>query len=386
MKIRIGFVACWLFLACAHSGAAGDSAFIASYADSIESFLNEKFADGNTGMVIGLIDEHESRVFNAGKIGNDTDDGIDGDTIFSLGSVTKVFTSLLLLDAVRRGEVKLDDPVAKYLPKNVRVPGRDRKSITLRSLAVQDSGLPFHAQTMTDATDPETGKLDLRKFKAASEAITAQNLYETVSTFELTQPPGEAFQYSNVGMALLGNAIERRTGRGYESLVVDRICRPLEMSDTRIVLSTEQKSRLVSGHLDDGSRADHWNFQAMAPAGGFFSTTNDMLRFLAAQLGIQHTPLAESMKETHVIQHEDTPQFGKTATPWYDSGVYNPPGTDLLGHSGHGFGGRAFVAFDTQKRRRTDESTEGLPERCRLDSFAGDAVRSAEPCLRGSRS
>ena len=150
MKIRICFVACCLILAGAQSGAAGDSPFITSYANTIESFLNEKFADGDAGMVIGLIDEHESRIFSAGKLDNDTDGRIDGDTIFSLGSVTKVFTSLLLLDAVRRGEVQPDDPVAKYLPESVRVPGRNGKAITLWNLAVQDSGLPFHAQTMAD--------------------------------------------------------------------------------------------------------------------------------------------------------------------------------------------------------------------------------------------
>jgi len=202
VKHIIAYIACLLFLVCTKSEAADDSPFIGSYAESIQSFLDEKFADSNAGMVIGLVDEHESRVFSAGKLDNDTDQQVDGDTVFSIGSVTKVFTSLLTLDAERRGEVKLGDPVAKHLPYGIYVPGHGGKSITLRNLAVQDSGLPFHAQSMMDATDPETGKLDLRKFKAASEAITAQDLYSTVSKFELKQAPGQAFQYSNVGMAL----------------------------------------------------------------------------------------------------------------------------------------------------------------------------------------
>lgn len=351
VKNIIGYIACLLFLVCAESEAAGSSPFIGSYAESIQSFLDEKFADSNAGMVIGLMDEHESRVFSAGKLDNDTDQLIDGDTVFSIGSVTKVFTSLLTLDAERRGEVKLGDPVTKHLPSGISVPAFSGSSITLRNLPVQDSGLPFHAQSMMDAADPETGKLDLLKFKAASEAITTQDLYSTVSKFELKQTPGLAFQYSNVGMALLGNAIETRTGHNYDSLIVNRICKPLKMSDTRIVLSTAQKVRRVAGHLEDGSRVGHWNFQAMAPAGGLFSTANDMLKFLQAQVGLKQSALAVSMKKSHTIQHTDVPQFGKTATPWCDSGVYNPPGTELLGHAGHGFGGRAFVAFDTINRR-----------------------------------
>jgi len=351
VKHIIAYIACLLFLVCTKSEAAGDSPFIGSYAESIQSFLDDKFADSNAGMVIGLVDEHESRAFSAGKLDYDTDQQVDGDTVFSLGSVTKVFTSLLTLDAERRGEVQLGDPVAKHLPSGIYVPGHGEKSITLRTLAVQNSGLPFHAQAMMDATDPETGKLDLRNFKKASEAITAQDLYLTVSKFELKQTPGQAFQYSNVGMALLGNAIETRTENEYESLIINRICEPLKMSDARIVLSTEQKDRRVAGHLEDGSRVGHWNFQAMAPAGGLFNTANDMLKFLKAQVGLKQSALAVSMKKSHTIQHTDVPQFGKTATPWCDSGVYNPPGTELLGHAGHGFGGRAFVTFDVKNRR-----------------------------------
>lgn len=351
VKIVIGYIACLLFLVSTELEAAGNSPFIGSYAKSIQSFLDEKFADGDAGMVIGLVDEHESRVFSTGMLDNDSGRSIDGDTVFAIGSVTKVFTSLLALDAERRGEVRLDDPVTNHLPADVHAPTSNGKSISLRNLAVQDSGLPFHAQTMMDATDPQTGKLDLRKFKAASEAITAQDLYAAVSQFAPKQTPGETFQYSNVGMALLGKAIEHRTKNDYESLIVDRICRPLEMDDTRITLSAEQKNRRVAGHLEDGSRVGHWNFQAMAPAGGLFSTANDMLRFLEAQLELKQSPLVTSMKESHAIRHTDVPQFGKTAMPWNDSGVYNPPGTELLGHAGHGFGGRAFVAFDAKNRR-----------------------------------
>lgn len=343
--------ACLSCLLDGKASAAAESPFIESYAGSIDAFLIEEFADGDAGMVIGLVDEHDRRVFSAGKLDNGTDRFIDGDTIFPLGSVTKVFTSLLLLDAVRRGEMGFEDPVATYLPKSMHVPSRASKSISLLNLAVQDSGLPFHPHSMAAATDPETGRLDLRKFKAAAEAVSVEELYASVSEFELTQTPGEKFQYSNVGMALLGNAIEVRTGFSYESLVVNRICRPLELADTRITLSPDQKSRLVAGHLDDGSRVGHWNFKAMTPAGGLFSTANDMLTFLAAQLGLSKSHLASEMKASHAIRHSDSARFGRTAMPWTDSGVYNPPGTELLGHAGHGFGGLAFVAFDTKNRR-----------------------------------
>src|SRR5215207_4834600 len=66
---------------------------------------------------------------------------VNGDTLFEIGSVTKTFTGLLLQDMVERGEMKLDDPVAKYLPRSVSVPTRNGKEITLLQLATHTSGL-----------------------------------------------------------------------------------------------------------------------------------------------------------------------------------------------------------------------------------------------------
>src|SRR5262245_59461012 len=116
-----------------------------SYEDSVQAFLRDNFDHASAGMVVGIVDERGSRVYSAGKLDNGTDRAVDGDTVFEIGSVTKTFTALLLLDMAQRGEVKLDDPVAKYLPEAVKVPAHDGKKITLVNLAAQDSGLPFNA-------------------------------------------------------------------------------------------------------------------------------------------------------------------------------------------------------------------------------------------------
>ena len=78
----------------------------------------------NVGLAVGIIDEHGSRVISHGHLDNGTDRDVDGDTLFEIGSITKVFTALLLQDMIERGEMKLDDPVQKYLPNSVkRFPG-----------------------------------------------------------------------------------------------------------------------------------------------------------------------------------------------------------------------------------------------------------------------
>jgi len=129
--------------------AAAQNGFTDAEAEAIQAFLRENFDNTNAGMVIGLVDERGSRVLAAGKLDNGTSQEVNGDTVFEIGSVTKTFTTLLLQDMVERDEVKLDDPVAEYLPESVKVPARDGKQITLLNLAIHTAGLPRDPSNLT---------------------------------------------------------------------------------------------------------------------------------------------------------------------------------------------------------------------------------------------
>jgi len=109
--------------------AATQNYFTDAEAGCIQTFLRDNFKETNACMVIGLVDERGGRIFSAGTLGNGTNATVNGDTVFELGSVTKTFTALLLLDMVERGEMKLDDPVAMYLPKRVTVPVHGKKKL-----------------------------------------------------------------------------------------------------------------------------------------------------------------------------------------------------------------------------------------------------------------
>jgi D-alanyl-D-alanine-carboxypeptidase/D-alanyl-D-alanine-endopeptidase len=331
--------------------AAAEDGFTIVEADQIQAFLRDNFANGNAGMVIGLLDKDGGRAFAAGKLDNGTDQEVNGDTIFEIGSTTKVFTSLLALDMDRRGEIKLDDPVAKYLPNRVKIPSYDGRQISFRHLAAQDSGLPWNPEDLDQILQQTPKESSLRKFKNACDAYTAEDLYTFLAKYELTSAPGTKFQYSNVGMALLGHALALKAGESYESLVVERICRPLKMDSTCITLTTEQKTRLARGHFDDGTLGENVSFQVMASAGSLLSTTNDLLKFLSANLSFTQTELGQPMQEMQVIRHSGEPRFGNTAMPWFDDAVYQPPGMELLAHGGGGFGYLAFMGFDKRKRR-----------------------------------
>ena len=166
------------------------------------------------GIVVGVIEPNGRRVVAYGNLANGDPRTVDGDTIFEIGSVTKVFTSLLLADMVNRKEVALDDPAAKYLPENVRMPERNGKSITLLDLSTHTSGLPRLPGNLKPK-DPRNPYAD----------YSVDDLYQFLSGYTLPRDPGSEFEYSNLGAGLLGHLLARRAGTDYESLIRSRITR-----------------------------------------------------------------------------------------------------------------------------------------------------------------
>src|SRR5215471_16298053 len=94
------------------------------------------------GIVVGVIEPKGRRIVAYGALDQNNPQPLDGDTVFEIGSITKVFTSLLLADMAQRGQLALNDPVTKYLPPEVKVPERGGRQITLQDLATHTSGLP----------------------------------------------------------------------------------------------------------------------------------------------------------------------------------------------------------------------------------------------------
>src|SRR5262245_44928996 len=196
----------------------------------IRKILSDRIGAENAGlaMVVGVIDANGRRVISYGSLAKENNRRPDGDTVFEIGSMTKVFTSLVLVEMARRGEVAVDDPVSKYLPASVKLPDRNGQKITLADLSTHRSGLPRMPSNFNpkDASNPYVD-------------YTVQQLYDFLSGYKLGRDIGVQYEYSNLGAGLLGQALALRAGMSYESLVRARICDPLSMSDTRMTLSPE---------------------------------------------------------------------------------------------------------------------------------------------------
>ena len=236
------------------------------------------------GIVVGVIEPQGRRIVAYGSLNQGDPRPLNGDTIFEIGSVTKVFTSLVLSDMVQRGEVALADPVAKYLPADVKVPERGGRVITLVDLSTHTSGLPRLPSNL-QPKDPANPYAD----------YSVEQLYQFLSSYQLTRDIGSQFEYSNLGGGLLGHVLGRRAGMDYEALVRSRITVPLGMSSTGITLSPDMKARLATGHNDKLVAVPNWDLPALAGAGALRSSANDMLTFLAANLGYVKSPLAPAM-------------------------------------------------------------------------------------------
>src|SRR5882724_10531485 len=349
INTTIRFVCCAAPLFAAQFPAGAQNSFTDAEANGIKAFLQDNFRQTNACMVIALADQLGNRVFPAGKLDNGTDRDVNGDTVFFIGSVSKTFTALLLQDAVERGEMKLDDPVAKYLPTSIKMPAHGGKKITLLDLATHAAGFPGNPDNMTGAT-----------VKEQYETYTVEKMYAFLSGYTLSRDPGTEFEYSNVGMALLGHVIALKAGTNFESLIVNRICRPLHMDRTCITLTTDMKARLAMGHDDSGKPSPPWRLQAYSPAGDIHSTANDLLKYASANARLSPCSLTPLMEKTQVIRFSDShglpglgpgSLFGHTAMDWVDRGAYQSPGMELLGHAGGAGSYHAWVGFDKKQRR-----------------------------------
>jgi CubicO group peptidase (beta-lactamase class C family) len=213
---------------------------------------------------------------------------LDGNSVFEIGSISKVFTATVLAELVREGRVSLDDPAQKYLPDSVHLPTRNGKQITLGNLSSQNSGLPRMPDNFHPA-DPMNPYAD----------YTVQQMYDFLNGYQLTRDPGEEFEYSNLGVGLLGHILARIVGQSYERMERERVWQPLGMTHTAITFTPWMKAHLALGHSASGEVVPNWDLPTLAGAGAIRSTTNDMLKFASANLHPERGPLEKAMAFAH---------------------------------------------------------------------------------------
>jgi CubicO group peptidase (beta-lactamase class C family) len=290
----------------------------------------------SVGIVVGVIEPAGRRIVAYGSRAKGDTRPLDGDTVFEIGSITKVFTSLLLADSVLRGDVSLSDPVAKYLPAGVKVPERSGRPITLLDLSTHTSGLPRLPNNLQpkDTANPYAD-------------YTVEQLYQFLSSYQLTRDIGSGWEYSNLGAGLLGHALARRAGTDYESLVRARVTGPLSMRRTAVTLSPELKALLAQGHNPALEPVANWDIPTLAGAGALRSTTNDMLTFLGAALGSTPSPLSGAFAAMTATRRPAASPAMEAGLGWQ---ILKAPGGEIIWHNGGTAGYRTWIGYAPRTR------------------------------------
>ncbi len=322
----LGFVIAMSNIAPASAQALPDDARML---DLIKARVDEGAAKG---IVLGVIDKGKRRVVAYGDPGPGAKP-LGPDTVFEIGSVTKVFTGILLADMDARGEVKMTAPAQAYAPAGLTFPKRNGKEITLELLASQRSGLPRLPANMKPANQANP-----------YADYTVAQLHTFVSGYELPRDPGASYEYSNLGLGLLGHILSSKAGKSYEQLVSERIASPLGLTMTAITLTPKMKENLAKGHDQTGNPVANWDLPTLAGAGALRSTANDMLTFLDANMGEPKTSIERAMRESHRVRASEGDQGIGLA--W---GVVKANGRTIITHDGGTGGYGAFIAFDPDR-------------------------------------
>lgn len=335
----------------------------------------------NRSLVIGIIRGKDIDVKGYGHVSDVQDFTPDEHTIFEIGSATGVFTTSLLMLETQRGSFRLDDPINEFLPRDIQLPvyqpficrmeegsrlvatGHDKMrmicepdpdrlpiSVSFCDLASHTSGLPNTPSGLYTWNPLEwLGN----KRDDPYDDFTREELYDNLYKHVLSLPPGSFYQYSEAGMALLGNILADFNHESYDLLLNRSILEPLRMYDTGMEIPPGKSNRFAAGHDRRGKITGHWHFEAMAPAAGLRSTAGDLLRFLEANLSLGDDSLSQAFVQVQqpridVPKHK-TGRVTMGAYGWFVSILSEESNLPVNWISGGTGGFRSFLAFNRDR-------------------------------------
>jgi CubicO group peptidase (beta-lactamase class C family) len=267
-------------------------------------------------------------------------------TLYRAGSISKSVTAITLLALVERRVVGLDDPVTPHLPELVHLADLSphSRAITFRDLAAHTAGLAREPATDRAARGP------VRDWR--------RKLIAALPSTPATTPPGTGYEYSNVGYALLGLALERAAGRPYEELVQELVLDPLGMTSSYLVVPRAERRRMAAGYVNPTRdrvdprvpRAEHQGRGYRVPNDGLYSTVGDLARLAMAMTGaLGDIPITGTSRADALTDQTAHAALRGTA---YGLGfqLHRIGDSVIAGHSGTVAGYTAYLAFDPATR------------------------------------
>ena len=280
------------------------------------------------GIVVGIYENGKITYHSFGVLNTQSGELVNSKTLFEIGSITKTFTTSMAALLSLENKIKFSDRAQTYLPSKMILPEKDGKAITIEHLATAHSGLPRMPKNFSpkDAANPYID-------------YTEDFLTAFISNCELTRDPGASYEYSNLGMGLLGYILTRIEEKPYPKLVTELITKPLGMNQT-FVSGTSKEKHLASGYADNTEvKAWTWNNESvLTGVGGLVSNAEDMMKFMTAQLTTSNTQLSKAFALTHTIRADAGGM--KIGYGWHICDE------KIVWHNGGTGGFRSFAGFD----------------------------------------
>ncbi len=286
------------------------------------------------GAVVAVRSKGIDSYYTLGTLDYDGDETPSFDTLYEIGSISKVMTGVLFADAIRRGEVTKETLVDDLLPEGEDAKDFKGTEVQLWHLTTHTSGWPT-APANLRPSDPENPFL----------GYTEQMMYDYISNVSPMTEPGTKFEYSNLAVGLLGTLVSNNAndgvGSSYEDLVIERVFEPLGIEEFWITLGDDELERLAPATSSKRS-TKHWGATGpMDPAGMWVSSAPAMLEFAAANLDGGEGEIYESLEASHETMADSG--FGKVAFGWMlaqDGSTY--------WHNGMTGGYSSYMAFNDQ--------------------------------------
>ncbi|MDG1997208.1 MAG: serine hydrolase, partial [Emcibacteraceae bacterium] len=286
--------------------------------------INENITVGNyNSIIIATIDEDATNIYVFGEMIKGSNNKPNIDTFFEMSSISKTFLGSLVGILVERGQIKLSDPINKYLPKDVKISSVDDNEITILNLITHFSGLPYMPE------DYEND--DLSQY-------SVEDLWKSVNNFKPSRQAGQKWEYSTFGAGLLAQALAYHFDTDYQTMIQDEILTPLNMTETYLTLPQNKKHLFAQGHLPGNIPTSALvNHGALYAGGSMITTTRDMIKYIKAHMGITKTKISAGLLLTHTLYTTND----NMGLAWE-----NTPGSNNRNHYGTGGGHRAYVGFN----------------------------------------
>lgn len=362
MRILTVLTSCLIFFGCgrttdivpAENDLALREGFDRTVIDTIARYIN--VFPNETQFAVALV--RDSAVYYLGAIRKEDKlvNVENQESVFEIGSISKVFTSTLLAHYAYAGRVQLDEPLQAYLPFKLKESKKNSQPITLKTLANHTAGLPRIPGNMMGALLFNRSNPYRKYSKEKLEKYLKEDL-------RLKSTPGEEYAYSNLGAGLLGYTLSTVIGKSYEEMLQEVVFGPLQMGSSTTKREKVQ-SRLVKGLNEKGKETSNWDLNALAGAGAVLSSVEDLAKFAMANFA--EDPVLD-LQRTKTFEVDEKMSL---ALGWHI--ITTESGLTCYWHNGGTGGYSSSMAIDPEANSATiilSNISSGHSERGKIDQL-----------------